>query len=67
LEREGSPLWKGEALQRALAEGRTLDEMELRAGDRILVPRRGGSFVSGAGRVLLIVLPPLVYGATRLF
>jgi protein involved in polysaccharide export with SLBB domain len=45
IERSGVVLWEGEEIQTVLAEGRTLDQLNLRAGDQIVVPaqRVGGS------------------------
>lgn len=39
IERDGEPIWKGEALQQAITDGRTLDQLSLVAGDHIVVPR----------------------------
>lgn len=61
-------IWSGDALQEAIIEGRTLDQLSLRAGDRIVVPeRRAGFFEGGILRTLLITLPPVVYALTRIF
>src|SRR6185369_17125525 len=38
VERGSKTIWDGEPLQVAITEGRTLDQMSLRAGDRIVVP-----------------------------
>ncbi len=38
IERAGRSIWQGDALQQMITEGRTLDELSLRAGDRIVVP-----------------------------
>ena len=51
--RGGEPIWEGDALQVALAEGRTLDQLNLRAGDQVVVPRTSGSVVVKAVPVLL--------------
>ena len=37
--RGDQPVWGGDRLRRALAEGRTLDQLGLRAGDRIILPQ----------------------------
>lgn len=47
VERAGDKIWQGEPLQDAIIEGRTIDQLSLRAGDRIYVPRKedqGGFF-----------------------
>jgi protein involved in polysaccharide export with SLBB domain len=40
IERGRQRLWDGESLERAIAEGRTLNALSVRAGDRIVVPRQ---------------------------
>lgn len=40
IERSGSVIWDGDRLRQAVFEGRTLDHLSLRAGDRIYVPER---------------------------
>ncbi len=42
IERGDDRIWGGDPLQEAISEGRTLDQLNLQAGDRILVPRSGG-------------------------
>lgn len=60
IERDGRRIWEGEALQQAMNEGRTLDQLSLRAGDRIILD-------ASRSRVLQIlqtaawVIPPLLY------
>jgi len=41
--RGNSSLWNGNPLQTAIARGATLDELGIRAGDRIQVPGKGNS------------------------
>lgn len=38
IKRSGDVIWDGDALQEAIVEGRTLDQLNLRAGDEIEVP-----------------------------
>ena len=69
IERDGTPVWQGKALQRAIAEGRTLDGAGLVAGDQIIVPKRGGTT---AGEVLrfggaLLGIPITIYTLTKIF
>lgn len=40
IERGGERIWKGAYLQQAIADGRTLDQLSLQAGDQIFVPMR---------------------------
>lgn len=59
-------IWSGDALQEAIIAGRTLDQLSLRAGDRIIVPqRRPGFFDQGIVRTLLITLPAVAYSIYR--
>lgn len=61
IERDGHTIWDGEALQQMITEGRTLDELSLRAGDRIIVPGPGnGGSGWDTARYLLYTIPPLV-------
>jgi len=69
IERAGQPLLAGAALQLALAEGRTLDDVNVRAGDRFVVPP--GSQHSGYEVLrtvsLLLGIPVTIYTLTRIF
>jgi protein involved in polysaccharide export with SLBB domain len=69
IERNGKRIWEGNVLRRAIAEGRTLDEMGLRAGDQFVVPRRGGNLAEGSLRVfgLLLSIPVGIYTITQIF
>ena len=40
IERDGHPIWDGSRLQDAIIEGQTLDQMNLQAGDQIIIPNR---------------------------
>lgn len=65
IERAGAVIWEGDGLQDAIIGGRTLDQLNLQAGDRIVVPeirRRSDTL-----RWLLAALPPLMYVALRFF
>lgn len=57
----------GEAVQQAIVEGRTLDQLNLRAGDRIYVPGTGGVFSGGIVRGLLTLTPTVILLITRIF
>lgn len=68
VEREGTRIWEGEALQQAIADGRTLDQMNLRPGDRIFFPRLVPPDPDRTWRILAIIvtLPAAIYGITRI-
>lgn len=71
IERSDRILWEKDELRDALVEGRTLDQLSLRAGDRIVIPAERRGFFAGGPVVVLrsltLVLPPLIYLATRVF
>lgn len=69
IEREGKSLWQGKALQQALAEGVTVDEAGLVAGDEYVVPRRS---TLGAGEALrfvafVLTIPITIFTLTQIF
>ncbi len=69
IERGNERLWEGDILQRAITEGRTLDALNIQAGDRFIIPgrvqRNWESTVRTVG--FLLTLPLTIYGLTRLF
>lgn len=69
IERNGRPILRGSALQRAIAEGRTLDEVNLRGGDVITVDRRNITPWSEGLRVMALVVSIAggLYGLSRAF
>jgi protein involved in polysaccharide export with SLBB domain len=69
IERAGKRWLDGRALQQAMTEGRTLDEMNLQAGDRFIVPERSHGTAEDAVRIVAIVLgiPVTVYTLTKIF
>jgi protein involved in polysaccharide export with SLBB domain len=64
IDRGSDTLIEGEDLQLAILEGRTLDQLNLRAGDQIYLPEatRGGGFLRGFGRWALVLGTALVFG-----
>lgn len=69
VERRGELVWSREALRDAVAQGRTIDQLNLQAGDEVLVPKRGGLFGESTWRTVGIILsvPAAVYGIVNLF
>jgi protein involved in polysaccharide export with SLBB domain len=66
IERGKDRIWQGDALQRAITEGRTLDQLSLRAGDRVVIPERGERSwftVLQAGAILV----PAIYAISQIF
>src|SRR5882672_807514 len=69
IDRGEERVWEGQALQQAIADGRTLDQLSLRAGDRLQVPEKGSWFNATTVRTvsMLLTLPLAIYGVRRLF
>jgi protein involved in polysaccharide export with SLBB domain len=67
IERDGQKILHGEALRQAVIEGRTLDQLNLRAGDRVIVPREGIFNLGPTAQWLLLTVPGLILGAFRVF
>jgi protein involved in polysaccharide export with SLBB domain len=69
IERGASRLWEGEALQAATREGRTVDQLSLRAGDQIVVPRQSRANLEQMARIVtaVIAIPAAIYGIVHLF
>ena len=69
IERAGTAIWSDDMLQQALAEGRTIDQLNLRAGDVVTLPRKGGGFTEGTVRTISMILaiPVAIYGLIKLF
>jgi protein involved in polysaccharide export with SLBB domain len=66
VERGGVVIWEGLALQQAIAEGRTMDELSLRAGDHLFVPVARPAGMSGLARTLLAGVPAVALTITTL-
>ncbi len=69
IERAEQRVWEGQALQQAIAEGKTIDQLSLRAGDRLRVPTKGTSWFNGPTlRIvgLLLAVPATIYAVRRL-
>ena len=69
IERDGKAIWAGKTLQQAIAEGRTLDDAGLVAGDQYVVPRRGGTSTGDVLRFggYLLTIPVTVITLTKIF
>jgi protein involved in polysaccharide export with SLBB domain len=71
IERGGTRIWEGAAIQDAIVEGRTLDQMNVRGGDRIQLPARGGNLGAWEGSVrtfaLLLTVPATVAALIAIF
>lgn len=69
IERGGETIWDGEAVELAIAEGRTLNVLGIRAGDRIVVPRGSQRNWESTARTvgLLLSLPFTIISIVSLF
>lgn len=68
IKRRGEIIWDGDALAEAIVQGRTLDQMNLRAGDEIEVPGRtpGSSGFLGVLRNVALIVP-VALAISRIF
>lgn len=60
--RGGERIWEGEHLQQAIAEGRTLDQLSLTAGDQIVIP----ADAQGAGTRMVGIVTGVISAAALL-
>lgn len=69
IERAGETIWDGEAVERAIAEGRTLNSLGIRAGDQIVVPRGSQRNWESTARTvgMLVSLPFTIISIVNLF
>jgi polysaccharide export outer membrane protein len=69
IERDGKPVLRADSLQAAFAHGLTVDQLRLRDGDRVVVPRLMQHDAESTWRILglIVSLPVAIYGVTRLF
>lgn len=59
-------IWSGQPLQDALARGYTLDQLSLRAGDKVSVPSRADAERTWRILSIAITLPLAIYSITRI-
>ena len=66
VERGRDRIWGGDPLQQAMGRGYSLDQLNLRAGDRVLVPARGDFSRTASILGALVALPVAIYTITRI-
>ncbi len=66
VERGRETIWSDQALQQALGRGVTLDQLNLRAGDRVFVPGRGDFERTARILGIIVTIPVAVYTLTRI-
>jgi protein involved in polysaccharide export with SLBB domain len=62
IERGSQRILEGEVMQDALLQGRTLDQLNLQAGDQIYLPRKGASMWPGVLRYGLVIATSVILG-----
>lgn len=67
IERDGHRIWEGAALQQRMAQGLTLDQLNVGAGDHVVVPSSRHALGMNNLMVLLVSLPAAIIGVSRLF
>ncbi len=68
VERNRQVIWSSDRLRRAMQEGRTLDQLSIRAGDGIIVPeRRAGESWWRTGLMIVTGLGTAFIAAERIF
>jgi protein involved in polysaccharide export with SLBB domain len=65
VERRGERIWDGEPLALAMNEGRTFDQLGIRAGDQFVVPEHRST--GETLRILLISIPTAIFALSRIF
>ncbi|HSM37302.1 MAG TPA: SLBB domain-containing protein [Longimicrobiales bacterium] len=65
VERRGDRVWDGEPFALALNEGRTFDQLGIRAGDQFVVPESRST--GDTLRILLISVPTAIFALSRIF
>lgn len=69
IERGQQPIWQDDALQQAMVAGLTLEELDLRAGDRIVMPQdTKTNFETGLRFVTLVLaIPTTIFAIVSIF
>ena len=71
VERGSARIWEGESMEMAVIQGRTLDQMNIQAGDRIVVPaggaQRDGWETFRLVGVTLGTVSSIIFAVTRIF
>jgi protein involved in polysaccharide export with SLBB domain len=68
IRRDGRVIWSGDALRRAVAGGRTVDELDLHAGDELMLPsKNNGGYESLRFVAVLLSIPLSIYSLSKIF
>jgi polysaccharide export outer membrane protein len=66
VERDGAVVLTGRPLERAVRSGHSLDALNLRAGDRVYIPRRPDFTRTAQVITILLSIPIAIYGITQI-
>ena len=69
IERSAVVIWSGAQLAQAMAEGRTMDHLGIRAGDQIIIGQEGQTDFFSVFRTVTLALsfPSLILALVQLF
>ena len=67
IERDRVPVWSGKGMQESMTRGLTVDQMKLRSGDELVIPRRRDALATVQVLGALLTIPIAVYGLTTMF
>jgi protein involved in polysaccharide export with SLBB domain len=62
---DGNTIWKGQALQRAIAAGSTLDDLRVQPGDEIVVGQRGSATDALRMAAVILSIPVAILSISR--
>ena len=65
VERRGTRVWDGEQLELAMNQGRTFDQLGIRAGDQLVVGESRNTWETL--RIVLISVPTAIFALSRIF
>jgi protein involved in polysaccharide export with SLBB domain len=67
VQRTDGEVWGKDVVQRAIVDGRTLDQLGVRSGDRLFLPRHNDFQRTVTLLSALLTIPVTIYALTRLF
>lgn len=67
VERGDRAILEGENLEQAIGKGRTLEQMDLRGGDRVVIPGQTSIDAGELLRLLLLAVPTAVLAVSQIF
>jgi hypothetical protein len=71
VERDGQRIWSGDDIRQAIVDGKTLDQLDIRPGDRFKVPNKGGGMFAAEGAFrwlsILTSVPLTIFTLSNIF